>query len=266
MAINETGINPLTRNTIGEWTTERLQKYLMDIIPRYAPQISVSSGDSSTGGTLEFLVDGTEYGIIDQLELLSGTGTTLTVDDLGGYVKVTIASSGSVPDNDYLDGMGYVAHTYRQILAQGTQANGAGQFVAAAVPIPPDSTITNIHCWIVTAGTGSSNTYAGIYNLSGTKLAETGNESTAFNSTGLKTLALTSPYSISTKGLYYVGWTHDATVTRAAWAGNEDDRAVVAGPAGVFPTINHGSGLTSLPASLTPTAATNSTSVWVALS
>lgn len=66
----------------------------------------------------------------------------------------------------------------------------------------PQQVITNCHCYVVTAHL-TTHMAMGLYKADGTLLSQTADQTSAGNSTGLKTFALGSAQSI-TAGYYYV--------------------------------------------------------------
>lgn len=61
------------------------------------------------------------------------------------------------------------------------------------VRVPAGVTITNILCYVTAAGVTLSAAAAAVYETDGTKVGETASQTTAWQSTGLKTMALSSP-------------------------------------------------------------------------
>lgn len=64
--------------------------------------------------------------------------------------------------------------------------------------------ITNIHVAVSTTGTTTTNTFVALYNSAGNRLAVSNDLTTALDSTGMKTLALSSAYTILSDGAYYI--------------------------------------------------------------
>jgi hypothetical protein len=131
--------------------------------------------------------------------------------------------------------------------------------------------VSNILYGITTAGTSlaAGQNFVGLYDASGTLLATSGDQTTAFGSTGTKTAALTAPVTLDV-GSYYVAFLANGAGTQPS----------VAGGGGVSSTINAGlstgtarylgpigSGQTALPSSITlGSGPTNIAGRWAALS
>lgn len=273
MAVHGTGGEDLFKQyKIGGWTTADLQRWLLDSLPRLPDGASAST--TNVGG-IRITVDGDDYPVVRELVLEAGSNITITDVDLGNNVlELTLAATGGSGDTEggtFLTDMGYVAHSYRQILAGTTAQTGQGQFCGVAVPVKADASADNVVVWITSAGSGTNNSYGAIYDLDGNLEASTAQIGTSLNSTGLKELALSSTWTNSSGArLVYVGIMTSATVTRPGFAtalgGPGSASTVVAGPAGNFPAVVYGSGLTSLSDPATFAAGTNSRGMWAALS
>lgn len=75
----------------------------------------------------------------------------------------------------------------------------SGVLNLAKIYLPRDVTITNIHVEIQAAGITltSAQNFAGLYDSSGTSLRNTADQSAVWNTTGYKTMALTTPLAVS---------------------------------------------------------------------
>ena len=81
----------------------------------------------------------------------------------------------------------------------------SGRVYAAAVPLLKGQTVTTITFFAVAAVNTPSNQWFGLYDSSGNKLAVTNDDTTtAWAANAAKPLNLTSPYSITSSGLYYL--------------------------------------------------------------
>jgi hypothetical protein len=81
-------------------------------------------------------------------------------------------------------------------LVSGLIGPNAGQVTLIKMAWPKTATITNILMDIATAGVGLVGCFAGIYDSTGALLGTTADQSTAWTTTGVKTMALTSPASV----------------------------------------------------------------------
>jgi hypothetical protein len=88
----------------------------------------------------------------------------------------------------------------------------AGLTYVCKIVIPSAVTVTNLHLHVSTAGSGltAAQNLAGLYNSSKQLLSATGDQSTAWASTGAKTMALTTP-QVVTAGVYYVAFFANGT-------------------------------------------------------
>lgn len=134
--------------------------------------------------------------------LLDGAGAFLSA--AAGKAASALGSSGSshlsaradhyhptgfVTPEDY----GYVGWTVDPVLAAGTIALGTGNMVLARVKIPKTGTISNVIVTITTGGTSLTAGLASIYDLTGAQLGVSADQATSWQSSGTKTVALTSP-------------------------------------------------------------------------
>lgn len=102
-------------------------------------------------------------------------------------------------------GQGYISENFP------LEAAGAGASLMvtqrveyALVGFLKNDIITNINVVVGTGGTGSTVVYVAVYSSAGTRLAVSNNLTTALDSTGMKSLALTAPYTILADGAYYL--------------------------------------------------------------
>lgn len=64
--------------------------------------------------------------------------------------------------------------------------------------------VTNLSISVPIAGVTMSLSKVGLYTTAGVRLALSADQGTAWESAGVKTIAMTSPYTITTSGAYYV--------------------------------------------------------------
>ena len=98
-----------------------------------------------------------------------------------------------------------------------TPLGANGTLYVQRIRIDKRVSVTNLHCWILTAGvtlTASQNGMA-IYDASKNLIGQTADQSTAWTSTGFKTAALTGGPFVLQPGLYYVVFMSNGT-TRPA--------------------------------------------------
>lgn len=90
------------------------------------------------------------------------------------------------------------AHNAGTILVSGTVQAGL-------LGLRAGDLVTNVHCWVSVVGATLTYARMGLYDSAGTQLGLSGDEIATFEaSTGILTIALATPVSISTSGGYYV--------------------------------------------------------------
>lgn len=158
------------------------------------------------------------------------------------------------------------------VMFANSSAPATGVLQMIKLNIPFAGTVSNILITVITNGSSltSNQNFAGLYNSSGTLLGQTADQSTNWTSGNLKTMPLTSAVNV-TPGDYYVGLLANGTTAPSLL------RGLSAANATLVLSINQtavnasytttGSGLTSLPASVTMASRTlASLAFWVALS
>lgn len=125
----------------------------------------------------------------------------------------TPAQMAAVASNDWLDEYGWKGWTADPITTfQGNDLTPyAGILFLVTIPIPEPTPISNIHMYVFGAGATltSGRCFAGLYQ-DGALLAGTASQHTNWQSTGFKTMALTSPQNV-TKGSIQVGYYFNGT-------------------------------------------------------
>lgn len=159
---------------------------------------------------------------------------------------------------------------------QGNATGGAatdGTVFFSLIGVKPGDVITNLHVAVETAGTGSGCTLAmlSLTDRTGARLAVTADSAadrTKTESTGIKTFALTTPYTVTagTDGLY-VGFINKngTTVCNLLVSGTTDAVAADALTAKFRGCATGGTSQTTIPTSAT-VAATSAINFWCAFS
>jgi Pectate lyase superfamily protein len=165
-----------------------------------------------------------------------------------------------------------IAWSFDQATANATAAPSLGVVRLCRVEIRQATTITNVLMSIpATSGSGltTSENFAGLYSSSGTLLSATADQTTNWGSTGLKTMALTSAQAVA-PGVYYVGFVANAGTSAPSFLVGSTQAASVLNAGLTAATARYatnGTGVTTLPASITMSGVTTSgTSYWVAVS
>jgi hypothetical protein len=163
---------------------------------------------------------------------------------------------------------GVLGWTYDPYLASNTTTLVAGQAIALQIQVPSALSVTNIVLFLNNAGVTLTNAYAGLYSSAGVQLGVSADQSTAWSSSGQKTIALVGgPYSVSA-GSCFVG-------LLIGTAGTMPSMPTVAATNSTL--INLGltvarcaaiaGGLSALPASFTPSSlSVTNKPIWAALS
>lgn len=244
---------------------------------------TVAAGDDSritgalqtTGGTMSGAIAMGSHKI-------TGLTNGSAASDAAAFGQIPTAGTGStnfVAGNDnrvntgYNNGspiQGFLSWNYDPQAATSSNSLTAGTIFLHKIWLP-SGTITNIGFGVnnTPSGLTSGQNFAGIYNLSGTRLAQTADQTTNWAGTGptFKTCALSSPLTVATAGFHYVALLCNASTTVAAGASSNSTQQYFNGntSAGSFRhcTFNTG-GQTTLPSTIA-LASTSSTgaSIWV---
>lgn len=206
----------------------------------------------------------------------STTGNAATATKLATARKINGVSFDGTADINSVQGFapadyGFIAWSYDPATAYANNIITAGQANLMLIPVRAATTITNVITHVAVAGATltSGQCFAGLFNSSGTLLSATADQSTAWQSVGLKTMALTSAQSVAA-GLYYVGIFGNGTTlpqfyyNGAAKAGVGASTTIGSTPRMVIDTTN--TGLTTAfhsPATLT---SANAPYYWAAVS
>lgn len=107
---------------------------------------------------------------------------------------------------------GYISWAYDPAMSYNGIGPTAGLLYVTAVPVRRSCTITNVLTGVAVAGSGltSGQNFAALYNSSGTLLSQTADQTTAWSSVGIKTMALGAAQTVA-PGIYYVGFVANGT-------------------------------------------------------
>jgi len=167
---------------------------------------------------------------------------------------------------------GIVSWTYDPVFGSAGTALPTGNVHMQRFDLPASATVTNILIGISVAGatlTAGQN-FAGLYNSSGTLLAQTADQTSAWGGTGLITMPLTAAQSL-TAGTYYTALLTNGTTGPTVLRGLSLSALANVVNLGFTATnarwATSGSGLTSLPGSVTMSSRTiQGTTWWIGLS
>lgn len=158
----------------------------------------------------------------------------------------------------------------RTLRSTGDTLTGGVVYLAKLDIANRSTVVSNLLVGVITAGATltSGQNFVGLYNSSGTLLATSADQTTAWGTTGLKAAAIT-PQTLAV-GSYYVAILSNGTTKPvfATGAGHGQDSITNVGlTTATSAFLTSGTGLTALPASITLSAASpNSGSRWAALS
>ena len=165
---------------------------------------------------------------------------------------------------------GFIAWNYPPYAATGTSIlTTAGTLYLCRVHVPTATTITNVHIYLSSAGTGlvSGQNFAALYTAGGALLSTSADQTTAWGTSGSKVIALTAPQAVSA-GFYYVGFYANGTTLPTLYrsvSGNIINVNLSAATSN-WATSANGTGLTTTMPSATGTLTAFGLAFWVAVS
>ncbi len=178
-------------------------------------------------------------------------------------------ASGRFQPNDH--GMLNWSADPQNVVASASPAAGSVRMVKLP-SLPLQYTITNLHCYIATAGVSltAGQCFAGLYDAAGTRVGVTADQSANWTSSNVKTMALTAPYVAAANASLWVALLFNGTSvgfgTVASVSGFADMFNANLTTSTARFTIGP-AGQTTLPASVTMASRTfSSQSQWVAVS
>lgn len=163
----------------------------------YPITINAAGGETIDGAAS--VVINANYGHITFVS--NGTGWNV-IEEMGAAPPVWSATD-----------QGYISWAFDPALSYNGNAPSAGIVYVTAVPVRRACTITNVVNCVGVAGSGltSGQNFAALYNSAGTLLSQTADQTTAWASTGIKTMALGAPQNVAA-GIYYVAvWSNGTT-------------------------------------------------------
>lgn len=223
-----------------------------------SPEYGVSMTSSGTATLLGTSLNGATAAVHN-----GGSNTLFQVDG-GAFGRLPTAQQ-----------MGIVAQNYPSILALGgTAAASTGVVYVVRIPLLGGAVaVTNILVGVQTGGSSltSSQNFAGLYDNAGTKIGGTADQTSAWGSSGLKTMALVSgPFTTSAPFVYVVLVSNGTTPPAFARTGGGAlvaSLSTLSSSSSGMPFATNGTG-TALPGSLTysSNSATGAQPFWVGLS
>lgn len=132
-----------------------------------------------------------------------------TVAKTGSYTDLINQPATAAPRTDFGPGdHGLLAWSYDPSFLTAGSALTSGTLYLTKMRVPTAVTVTNIVTSVATAGTGltTGQCFAALYDANRNLLGVTADQSTAFASIGLKTMALTTPVSVTAGYCYAAFW------------------------------------------------------------
>jgi len=209
--------------------------------------------------------------------------TASTTSIQAGYTIAAAATRTGLYGNNQISSFravdyGWLTWTYDLIVLTGAFALNPGELYLLKVPVPTTMTVSNVVLLFGTSGSAltSGQNFAGLYDTSGTRLAVSADQTTAFGTagTGPLTIAMTTPITVAGgPGVYLYAavlgnGSNAATMpTMYRFSSSSDTRIVNAGLTVATSRVMAFASQTSLPSSLTLSSALSiNLSPWVALS
>jgi len=203
------------------------------------------------------------------------TASTVAYNRAFGYAGNLVNNTGSntVYENNWrtnggaavqtlLTAEGLLGQNYDRQLASNTSALVSGTVYFMLVPLSSSDTVTNISIAVTSAGSGVTLSKVGVFSKTGTLLASSADQGTGWQSTGIKTIPLSSPYTAAADDGVYLAIVCIATTTMPVLA-RASSQGTVNSPvgSGVRPYAAQAS-QTDLPASAV-LSATGGIAYWV---
>jgi hyaluronoglucosaminidase len=214
---------------------------------------TVPSTNPAAGGVILYADQGV-------LKWRDPSGTVYTV---GGSVS-SVTSKQFDPEDQL-----YKGWAYDPIVAANNTQPTSGQPILIKVKALQSGTINTIYLNVNNAGSGftASSSFVALYNMSGTRLAQSADLATTLNTTGAKAISLTTSANVTGGSFYYIYVVVNATtmpaLNRAGNVGAINQNLA----AGSYRFCTLGSGITSPPASVDlATSVAMSISYWAAIS
>lgn len=188
----------------------------------------------------------------------TGTGVWNFTTDGSATGGPTWSTNYTAQTND----SGYLAWSFDPMLISGTGiAPGSGVVNLTKILVPQPISVTNVVLYVITAGVTltAGQSFAGVYNSSGTLVATTASQSASWNSIGRKSMSLTGGPFTLTPGYYWVAFFSNGT-TPPAFAKNNNslDATLYNGTTTAARNrfATNGTATTALAASITPSSNT----------
>lgn len=161
------------------------------------------------------------------------------------------------------DAQGLKGENFPRAAIVGGTISISGTVYYMLTPFRAGDRITNIHPHLTVAASGVTACKAGLYAQDATQLASSADLGTSWQSTGIKTHALSTPYIVPSDAALYIVLFHTVSTTAATIARCSAATGIWQTPSGSAPYVFAAqTGLSDLPAPGTP-ANSNQLGFWV---
>lgn len=170
-----------------------------------------------------------------------------------GVPRLSMGAGATTTGRPYASDQGLLGWAYDPAALQ-ANSTGYTAGVLQLIRVIPNlgGTAASVLISIATGGTTPANCYAGLYSDAGTLLSGSADQSSAWGSSGVKTVALTTPQAVAAGSTYYVGVLVGSAVVLPALHLSVFSAAAMAGEtAAPYRWMTSGTGQTALPASVT---------------
>jgi len=172
---------------------------------RIIDYINVYNDDTAPVDLAIALTDGENANVLFRTVL--GIGQTATFTNEGGWQTTSSPQSPILNNRFVLSGMLYETLDRNLCDEVNTSALSSGRLSLAAIWLPVGITISTVSFWSATTAAGTpTNQLFGIYNVNRNLLRSSVNDTTAaWASNSIKTLSLSSAFTTTYSGIYYLG-------------------------------------------------------------
>lgn len=227
----------------------------------------------ATTGTMA-LVTGTSDAItVGTIELGHSSDTTISRSSAGviaveGVVVPTISSSNTLTNktingdnntitninrlNAKMVGSGVIAETYDRSTSSSSSVAVSQTIYFVLIGLLKGDVVTNLSVGTTTVSTGATtNAYLALYDTSGNRLAVSSDQTTALDSVGIHTVAMGTPYTVTTSGAYYVAILVNNAGTPPTFGRNNSNSTMTAGVGAGSRLAGTQTGQTTMPTTAT---------------
>jgi hypothetical protein len=194
----------------------------------------------------------------------------LAIEGVGGvktYLNSDVAS-GLARQSLAMRNQGVYAETYPVMNSNGQTITTTGTVYGVGIGLLAGDVVTNLTSRVSLAGATVSLAKMGLYSKAGTLLCSSASNGTAFETTGVKTLPMTTPYTVPTDDYYFAAFIAVSAVTMPTnW------RSATFFTANSYAGVGSGQNIAvlqlsqaDLPASATFVTSTSAISMWIGVS